>query len=79
MKRYLVFAGDTYYPSGGWNDFQRSFDKLEEAVKAMEYYRDIGDIYEDNSGHDKKDWGHVVDTQSMTIVESFPPDYKPWS
>jgi hypothetical protein len=26
MKRYLVFAGDDYYPAGGWGDFQGSFD-----------------------------------------------------
>lgn len=31
MKHYLVFAYDAYYPCGGWNDFQASFDTLEEA------------------------------------------------
>ena len=31
MKRYLVFAYDNYYPSGGWNDFRRAFDSLDEA------------------------------------------------
>ncbi len=31
MKRFLVFAGDAYYPDGGMNDFQEDFDTLEEA------------------------------------------------
>ena len=31
MKRFLVFAGDCYYPDGGMNDFQEDFDTLEEA------------------------------------------------
>jgi hypothetical protein len=31
MKRFLVFAGDAYYPEGGMNDFQEDFDTLEEA------------------------------------------------
>ena len=30
MKRFLVFAGDAYYPEG-MNDFQEDFDTLEEA------------------------------------------------
>lgn len=25
MKRYALFAGDTHYPAGGWNDFRGSF------------------------------------------------------
>lgn len=29
--KYLVFAYDNYYPSGGWNDFRGVFDTLEEA------------------------------------------------
>lgn len=31
MKRYFVFAYDNYYPSGGWNDFQDSFETFEQA------------------------------------------------
>lgn len=49
-KRFLVFAGDRYYPDGGWNDMRQSFDKLEDAV--AQGYIDGGD----NDG-----WWHVVD------------------
>jgi hypothetical protein len=31
MKRFLVFAGDAYYPKWGMYDFQKDFDTLEEA------------------------------------------------
>lgn len=31
MKRYLVFIGDNYYPSGGWDDFAGYANNLEEA------------------------------------------------
>ena len=32
MKRYLLFTGEYYYPSGGWRDFRDSFDTVEEAL-----------------------------------------------
>lgn len=28
---YLVFAGNTYYPAGGWDDFQGAFYTLTDA------------------------------------------------
>jgi hypothetical protein len=31
VKRYLLFAGDIYYPAGGWDDFVASFDLPAEA------------------------------------------------
>jgi hypothetical protein len=32
MKRYLLFAGEEYYPNGGMNDFVNDFDKESDAV-----------------------------------------------
>ena len=49
MKQYLLFAGFSYYPSGGWNDFIDSFDTNEEALT----YKKENDNY---------DWYHVIDT-----------------
>jgi hypothetical protein len=34
MKRFLVFAYDSYYPAGGAHDEVGSFDTLEEAMAA---------------------------------------------
>lgn len=33
MKRFLVFAGDSYYASGGWSDFHADADTAEEAER----------------------------------------------
>ncbi len=41
---FLLFAGDTYYPSGGWEDYRGSFATLESAVDAAKGW----------------DWYHVV-------------------
>jgi hypothetical protein len=35
-RRYCVFAGNDYYPAGGWHDFRLSRDTLEQAVAAAE-------------------------------------------
>lgn len=34
IKRFMLFAYDAFYPSGGWSDFHGSFDTLDEAVAA---------------------------------------------
>jgi hypothetical protein len=57
MKRYLVFAGDRYYPHGGWRDFKGSFDTREEArKKALEYGQ-------------KYDWQQIIDIHSNVDLE----------
>lgn len=35
MKRFALFAYDTYYPTGGWNDFVDWFESVEAAVEAV--------------------------------------------
>jgi hypothetical protein len=32
---YLVFAGYTYYPCGGWDDYLGTFNSIEEARAAV--------------------------------------------
>lgn len=34
LKRYLLFSYVDYYPSGGWNDFEESFDDVVKAKAA---------------------------------------------
>lgn len=53
MKRYLVFAGMFYYPSGGGNDYVAGFDTIEDAKNA--YAVD-------------SDWCHIFDTETERIV-----------
>lgn len=59
MKRYLAFAGDNYYPDGGWEDFRGDFDTCEEAVAAVKNYKPTC-----STGQ----WGHVVYTETKEIV-----------
>lgn len=54
MKKYLLFTGDTYYPSGGWDDFVDDFDSIEEAL-----------AYAAKNG---RDWFHIVDTEIKRII-----------
>jgi hypothetical protein len=53
MKPYLVFAGDVYYPLGGFDDFKGSFDTLEEAQAAIP--------------EDDFTWGHIVHEGAIVL------------
>lgn len=55
IKRFLVFAGDTYYPTGGWSDYRCSFDTEKEALKWLARYN--------------YDWNHIVDMQTGKTCE----------
>lgn len=58
LKRYLVFAGAAYYPSGGWKDYRAECDSLDEAKAYCDGYM---------SG-DRHYWAHVVETDTHEIV-----------
>jgi hypothetical protein len=57
MKRYIVFAGYQYYPSGGWRDFCGDFDTKDEAHA---HGQDM--TWKTRGGN--LDWYHVVDTET---------------
>lgn len=52
---YLVFAGDNYYPCGGFKDFKGEFESLTAAFR----YIAITPC----------EWYHVVEYESKAIVE----------
>jgi hypothetical protein len=54
MKRYLLFAGENYYPKGGWEDFVKDFNTVEEALEYMAHYK-------------PDDWFHIVDRKTMRM------------
>jgi hypothetical protein len=58
MKRYLVFKGHHYYPSGGMKDFRRDFDNLAPAIAFAQGLLD-GDAFA---------WTHIYDTVERKIV-----------
>lgn len=59
LDRYLLFAGEDYYPEGGWRDFQSSHETIEEAKKAFSIFE-----YRD-------EWGHIFDLITKEIVVTF--------
>lgn len=52
MKQYLAFAGESFYPAGGWDDLVGTFGTLNDAIDAVVPKHVIGPC-----GW----WGHVVD------------------
>jgi len=45
MKQYILFAFHTFYPSGGMDDFNSSFDTEDEAIaKAKELVDDYDEF-----------------------------------
>lgn len=68
MKRYLVFSGLQYYPSGGWGDFDSSYDNYDDAISiAIHRKRDGG----------WGTWVQVVDIELMAIVHIQPFNHDP--
>lgn len=57
MKRYLLFAGQVYYPSGGWDDLRGNFDTLEDCHEIINL-RYTTDDY----------WWHIIDTTTWTKI-----------
>lgn len=55
-ERYMLFAGMTYYPSGGWKDYRGSFTTLEAALAGA------ANLYSD------RDWWHIVDRDTGEIL-----------
>lgn len=65
MKRYLLFMMNDVRMAGGWDDFVDDFDTLDEAMDyATTYYE----------SHPEYTAGHVVDTETKEIIESWSPD-----
>ena len=65
MKRYFLFAGDVYYPSGGWKDFKGAFDTIKDASDAA--ITDLEPYQKEELG--RFNWYQVVDTSTWKIVE----------
>jgi len=79
MGRFWVFAGPSYYPGGGLEDFRGATDSLEEA---MTYFRDETrptglrdldgkDVHSYALSTHEFDWGHVLDMVERKIVHEF--------
>ena len=63
MKRFMLYGGDSYYPSGGAQDFIASFDTREE-VDAHVRTR-LREEWEISSCH----WANVMDTATRGVED----------
>ena len=61
-KRFLVFAGENYYPLGGWKDLVGSFDTLEECETFL-LAQPVG----------KWEWNEIVDLFDPSLLTSSKP------
>lgn len=52
MLQFAVFAGEHYYPYGGWVDFRGTYATLEDAVAVGKQLQ----------------WHHVVDLSNGSVV-----------
>ena len=57
MKRYVVLAGDVYYPNG-WADYRINTDIFEEALAYAEGFCTGNSL----------SWAEIIDLANMTIV-----------
>jgi hypothetical protein len=62
MQRYVLFAGDRYYPAGGWHDYKGRFDSQRSALKAADAGLKTGD-------HRGWEWYQVVDLENGGVIE----------
>lgn len=60
-NRFLLFAGNDYYPEGGAYDFHGSFVSIEEAVKGHN-----PKMYTYDGG-----WANIFDLKTEKIVKQF--------
>lgn len=59
MKRFLLFAGENYYPEGGANDLIGAFSSVGDAQAAFD---------EDDVAAPSGSWAHIYDTFESRIT-----------
>ncbi len=70
MKRFLLFAGDCYYPDGGALDFRGDFGNLQNAIN----YHSTLNIPTISGG-----WAHVFDFKEKKIVKWYSTNSGEWT
>jgi len=61
-KPYLLFTGDRYYPSGGWEDYKGRYSSLVECEARFK------ELYESDNTWKDGYWGQAVSLENMEIV-----------
>lgn len=58
LKRYLLFSGFLGGSTGGWDDFDLSFDTIEEAIEIASQTTNSDDM-----------WWQVIDSKNGAIIK----------
>lgn len=72
MKRYLIFAGSTYYPSGGYVDISATFETEAECRAWMT------ENVDDETWDKDFQWAHFLDTTTWVAVNHDGDEIKLW-
>lgn len=67
---FALFAGDHYYPRGGWGDLVGVF-ATQEAAERRFHQGQRYEWYDEDDDADLFDWGHVVDLDRQVVVARF--------
>ncbi len=69
---YLLFAFETYYPSGGWGDFKGKFDTIDQAIEKAKTYKWDELNPQNNTENDEifNGYWHIVDSNTLEIVKA---------
>lgn len=62
MSKFLLFAGYSYYPAGGWGDFCGAFDSAEAARVGFLSVKEKIERFADEP------WAHIVDAEASKVV-----------
>lgn len=60
---YLLFAGEKYYPKGGWLDYKGSFETWKESKDFF-----IALHEKTKANYPYINWGHIVNSKTMRIA-----------
>jgi hypothetical protein len=61
-NRFLLFAGDRYYPDKAWRDFKGAFETVPAALTG--------------AANVNCDWWQIVDLETMSIAEEGTRNYQ---
>ena len=85
VRRYLLFAGEHYYPRGGWDDFRKSFRTRAEAESYVEAR--LADFTQERPPWAAMfathcGWAHIIDGETGEKLASWgegtSPDIAAW-
>lgn len=75
INNYAIFAGETYYPSGGFNDLYATAETMDEAIDIYQEALVTGSK-QGNGWFDKtpkntpRDWAQIVCLKTLKIINS---------